>query len=97
MRTKNFKLKSGLSTILLLIIVVVAVLGILAVAVAKNSFKKATPTESPAVALDEQVKKLQDQSSSDEVGAIEKDTSDTNLDNLDQGMDQIEKDLTGVQ
>ena len=97
MRTKNFKLKSGFSAILLLIIVVMAVLGILAVAVAKNSFKKALPAESPAVVVDEQVKKLQDQSSSDEVGAIEKDTNDTNVDNLDQGTDQIEKDLAGFQ
>ena len=97
MRTKNFKLKSGFSTIFILIIVVVAALGILAVVVAKNSFKEPSPIESPASALDEQVKNLQNQSSSDEVGAIEKDTNDTNLDNLDQGADQIEKDLTGIQ
>ena len=96
MQIKNFKLKGGFSTIFILIIIVVAALGILAVAVAKNSFRQA-PAAPPVAAVDEQVKKLQTQSSSDEVGAFEKDTNDTYLDNLVQGADQIEKDLVGVQ
>lgn len=87
---------SGFSAIFLLIIVVVVALGILAITVAKNSYKEG-PATVPTAVFDEQVKKLQTQSSSDEVGAIEKDTNDTNLENLDQGTDQIEKDLAGVQ
>jgi len=47
----------------------------------------------PQPEQDVQVKALGAQSSSDEVGAIEKDSNNTNLDNLDQGIGDVDKDL----
>lgn len=91
--------KTGFSNIFLLVIVAVAALGVLAVIVVKDMFnyKTVSPISLPVIPLDEQVKKLEILSSSDEVGAIEKDTDQTSLDNLDQGITQAEKDLSGVQ
>lgn len=85
----------GFSTIFVLVIVAVVALGILALVVVNNTNFK-TVSEVPVSIQDEQVKKLEVQSSSDEIGPIEKDLVDTNLNNLDQGTDQIEKDSSGI-
>lgn len=96
MRIKNFRLREGFSTIFLLVIAAVVALGLLALVVVKNvNLKKVSPV--PIAEQDEQVRKLDTQSNSDEVGAIEKDVNDTSFDNLDQGTDQIQKDIAGVQ
>ncbi len=92
------KIKSikGFSAIVVLVVMVVIILSLVAVIVLKggNLQQKAIP--SPTVAQDPQVKSLETLSNSDEVGAIDKDTNNTNLDNIDTGLDVVNKQVSGL-
>ena len=80
----------------LLIVVLVAAVVVFALVFAFYNFnlgKKAQIGE-PVVVKDEQIQKLETLSGSDEVGAIEGDIQGTNLDNLDQELNQVDQSLS---
>ncbi len=87
---------AGFSAIVLIIIIVAIVLSLVAVFAVKNMKTQVLPQASPQALQDSQVQALENQSTSDVVGAIDKDVNNTNLDNLDQGLDQVDKNLPGV-
>lgn len=61
-----------------------------------TEFKQVFPTALPTVIeeeIDKTTQKLEIQSSSDEIGAIEKDLRETELENLDQELEDLEKEI----
>jgi hypothetical protein len=93
---KANKLRRGFSPVAVLIGVVLVALAIVAFFAFKNIAPVIAPQPPPQVSQDPQVQSLNSQSSSDDVSAIDKDVSNTNLTNLDQGLDQTERDLSQV-
>ena len=93
MMSKN--LKPG--SVLLIVVLVVAVL-VVAVFFALKYPDLGTKQEvgESNVVKDEQVQKLETLSDSDEIGAIEGDIQGTNLDNLDQEINQVDQDLSSL-
>ena len=93
MMSKN--LKPG--SVLLIVVLVVAVLVVAFIFVFKFSDlgTKQEVGESNVVG-DEQVRKLETLSDSDEIGAIERDILGTNLDNLDQELNQVDQELPSL-
>ena len=80
----------------LLIAVLIAAIVVFALVFAFFNFnlgEKAQTGES-SVVKDEQVQKLETLSDSDEIGVIEADIQGTNLDNLDEGLNQVDQDLS---
>ncbi|OGD92403.1 hypothetical protein A2697_00245 [Candidatus Curtissbacteria bacterium RIFCSPHIGHO2_01_FULL_41_44] len=80
----------------LMLIIIVAVIGVVAFFAfgILNIGKQGIPVpQIPDVIEDQQVKNLQKQSSSDELPFIEKDLESTNLEDLDQGIDEVSKSL----
>ena len=59
-----------------------------------ENVKSVVSKSKAAVVSDPQVQMLNNQSKSDDVGSIEKDLNNTNLDNIDQGTTQINQGLT---
>lgn len=83
------KLKFGIFNIL--IIILVAAIGIFALVVySKKNIQKTTPQEVAEI-LDGQVQKLNTLNNSDSVLQIEADLNSTNLEDLDQGVVEIDK------
>lgn len=107
MRTKSIKYsvlsikyKRGFAMFWILILVVAVVLGLVAIFAAKNLNigKNATPiSQTQNQDQDAQVKALSAQSDSDEPDAIEQDVNATKLDDVDQGLESVEADLSGMQ
>ena len=93
MMSKN--LKPG--SVLLIVVLVVAVLVVAFIFVFKFSDlgTKQEVGESNVVG-DEQVRKLETLSDSDEIGAIEADINSTNLENLDQELNQVDQELPSL-
>ena len=82
----------------LLIAVLIAAIVVFALVFAFFNFnlgEKAQTGES-SVVKDEQVQKLETLSDSDEIGVIEADIQGTNLDNLDQEINQVDRDLSNL-
>ena len=78
------------------LIIIVAAIGVAAI-LAYGIFnfakiKKAVPGASPA-AVDQEVSKLESLSSSDEIEVIEEDLKTTDIDNLDQELVEVEKEI----
>lgn len=88
------KPQSGNLKPLLLILAAVVVVFIIVMFIFDDSFKSVVTRSRATVAGDPQVQMLNDQSKSDDVGSIEKDLNNTNLDNIDQGTTQINQNLT---
>ena len=82
----------------LLIAVLIAAVVVFALIFAFYNFGLGTKQETgePSVVKDEQVQKLETLSDSDEIGVIEADIQGTNLDNLDEGLNQVDQDLSGL-
>lgn len=83
---------------ILLIAVLFAAVVIFALVYAFFNFnlgKKDTIGE-PSVVKDSQIQKLETLSASDEIGAIEGDIEQTNLDNLDQELNQVDQELPNL-
>ena len=82
----------------LIIILIVAIVGIGAVAafgvLNVGDIKKSTPTQINQTVDDQQVRDLQILGSSDKVSDIEKDLNDTKLNEIDQELPQIENDAS---
>lgn len=88
------KLKFGLLNIL--IILLVAAVGIFAVVVySKKNIGKNIPLQVTET-LDGQVLKLNELGSSDEIPSIEAELNSTNLDDLDQGVAEVDNSLQGL-
>ncbi len=87
------KPQSGNLKPLLLILAAVAVVFIILFIYDEN-VKSVVSKRKAAVVSDPQVQMLNRQSKSDDVGSIEKDLNNTNLDNIDQGTTQINQGLT---
>lgn len=88
------KLLSGNLKPLLLILAAVAVVFIIIFFIYDEGFKAVVTRSKPAMAGDPQVQTLRNQSKSDDVGSIDRDLNNTNLDNIDQGTNQINQNLT---
>ena len=82
----------------LLIAVLVAAVVVFALVFAFYNFGLGTKQETggPSVVRDEQVQKLETLSDSDEIGAIETDIDSTNLENLDQELNQVDQELPSL-
>ena len=93
MMSKN--LKPG--SVLLIVVLAVAVLAVAVFFAFKypDLGTKQEVGESNVVG-DEQVRKLETLSDSDEIGAIEADINSTNLDNLDQELNQVDQELPSL-
>ena len=93
MMSKN--LKPG--SVLLIVVLAVAVLAV-AVFFAFKYPDLGTKQEvgESSVVKDEQVQKLETLSDSDEISAIEGDIQGTNLDNLDQEINEVDQDLSSL-
>lgn len=92
----QIKISKGFLTLwLILAMAVVAVIAIIAFGVLDLwKLKESLPGYSPTpVIKDSQVESLQKLSSSDEIVGIEKDLDDTNLNNLDQELPQVDQAL----
>lgn len=88
------KLKFGLLNIL--IILLVAAVGIFAVVVySRKNIGKNIPLQVTET-LDGQVLKLNELGSSDEIPSIEAELNSTNLDDLDQGVAEVDNSLQGL-
>lgn len=83
---------------ILLIAVLFAAVVVFALVFAFFNFnlKKEEGTGEPSVLKDEQIQKLETLSDSDEIGAIEADINSTNLENLDQELNQVDQDLSSL-
>ena len=82
----------------LLIAVLIAAIVVFALVFAFFNFnlgEKAQTGES-SVVKDEQVQKLETLSDSDEIGTIETDIDSTNLENLDQELNQVDQELPSL-
>ena len=91
---KQNKNLSGL--LILWLIIAVGLIGIIALfafGVLNTNMIRRPPEKAPLVEVDEQVKNLKQLDSSDEVSAIEKDINATNLNDLDQGIGEIDQAL----
>ena len=102
-KISNFKfqisnLKTGFSAVFVMILVVIAILGFVAILAIRNIGYKGSQNQQSQqqVEGDAQVRTLESLSNSDEVGAIEQDINSTNLDNLDEGIGEIDKELVGL-
>jgi hypothetical protein len=92
----NLKFKRGL--VPLLLILGVALLGsivVLILVVNQGKFGK-LPESLPIPSVDKQIINLQRQSHSDEVPAVEKDLKNTNISDLDQGIDEVDQAVSGL-
>ena len=91
----NKRLKSGN---VLLIAVLAAAVVVFALIFAFFNFGLGTKQETgvSSVVEDNQIQKLETLSDSDEIGAIEEDIQGTNLDNLDQEINQVDQDLSNL-
>lgn len=78
---------------LLLILAAVAVVFIV-LFIYEDNMNTAVNKSAVAVPKDPQVQMLNSQSKSDDVGSIENDLNSTKLDNIDQGTNQINQNLT---
>ena len=87
------KSQSGNLKPLLLILAALAVVFIILFIYDEN-VKSVVSKGKATVVSDPQVQMLNNQSKSDDVGSIEKDLNNTNLDNIDQGTTQINQGLT---
>ena len=83
---------------ILLIAVLFAAVVVFALVYAFYNFNlgKKEATGEPTVVRDEQVQKLETLSDSDEIGAIETDINSTNLENLDQELNQVDQELPSL-
>ena len=83
---------------ILLIAVLAAAVVVFALVFAFYNFGLGTKQEAgePSVVKDEQVQKLETLSDSDEIGAIEEDIDSTNLENLDQELNQVDQELPSL-
>lgn len=88
-------LKSG-SILLIAVLAAAVVVFVLVYAFYNFNLGKKEATGEPSVVKDEQVQKLETLSDSDEIGAIEADINSTNLENLDQELNQVDQDLSGL-
>lgn len=95
--------KKGNATVIIVIIALlilglIALMAIRGFGIGQNLFTKPPGTTGvgPEVPKDSQVEALNSQSDSDEIDTIEKDTNATNLDDLDQGIDQVDQDLSSL-
>ena len=82
----------------LLIAVLVAAVVVFALVFAFYNFNlgKKEPASESGVVKDEQVQKLETLSDSDEISAIEGDIQGTNLDNLNQEINQVDQDFSSL-
>ncbi|OGD88810.1 hypothetical protein A3I53_01725 [Candidatus Curtissbacteria bacterium RIFCSPLOWO2_02_FULL_40_13b] len=87
------KLKFGILNIL--IILLVGAIGIFAVVVSLKNIGKTTPQEAAEI-LDGQVQKLNELGASDEIPSIEAELNSTSLDDLDQGVAEVDNSLQGL-
>ena len=87
------KLKFGILNIL--IILLVAAIGVFAVVVSLKNIGKTTPQEAAEI-LDGQVQKLNELGASDEIPSIEAELNSTSLDDLDQGVAEVDNSLQGL-
>jgi len=86
--------KKGFSMMFMVIIAAVVILGLLAIFAASNMKYGVNPQPgAKQVEVDEQVRALNEQSSSDEVGDIEKDITETNVDIIDYDLGEINSDI----
>ena len=88
-------LKPG-NVLLIAVLVVAVVVFALVFAFFNLNLGKKAQTGEPSVVKDEQVQKLETLSDSDEIGVIEADIRGTNLDNLDEGLNQVDQGLSGL-
>ena len=96
MQNKIFNFRKGFLTLwLILAMATVAVIAIIAFGVLDlGKLKQSLPGYSPVpVIKDSQVESLQKLSSSDEIVDVEKDLNDTNLNNLDEELPQVDQAL----
>ena len=86
--------EKGFSMMFMVIIAAVVILGLAAIfTISKMKYNVSTQPEAKQVEVDEQVKALNKQSSTDEVGDIEKDINETNFDILDYDLGEINSDI----
>lgn len=89
--------KKGFSVMFMVIIAAVVILGLAAIFTLSNmKYNVSTQPDAKQVEVDGQVKALDTQSSSDEIGDIEKDIKDTNLDILDEDLVEINSDIESL-
>ena len=90
--------KSG--SIVLIVIILVAVIGISAILVYNKSFYNRNFGYDDVVQsqpiVDEQIRDLRNLSSSDSIDDIDKDINGTSLDNLDQEINQVDQNLSNL-
>ena len=86
--------EKGFSMMFMVIIAAVVILGLAAIfTISKMKYNVSTQPEAKQVEVDEQVKALNKQSYTDEVGDIEKDINETNFDILDYDLGEINSDI----
>lgn len=94
-RYKILNIKGGFSALFVVIIILVAIVALVMIfAISKMKYNAKVPQDAETAEVDQQVRTLRSLDSSDEVGAIDQDITSTNLDNLDQGMAQVDKELS---
>lgn len=87
--------KRGFSTLFLVIILAVVILGFIGIfAISKMNYSINKQPDTQQVEVDDQVKTLQSLSNSDEIGSIEQDINATNFDNLDDGINEVDRELS---
>ena len=98
MQSNKFQTLKGFAIVWIVIsMVLVSVLLMFASGVIDiDKIKKPAEHIVSTVEKDEQVRALNEQSSSDEIEAIEKDINTTNFNDLDQGIDQVDQDLNSL-
>ena len=91
------------NTTLIVVVIALLILGLVTVfavtgfGVGQNLFNKSGgEVVGPAVSTDAQVDKLNSQSTSDEIGAIERDINETDLDSLDSDLNDISDDFDSL-
>ena len=91
----NKNLKPGNVLLIAVLIAAVVIFALIFAFYNFNLGKKETTGESTVV-KDEQIRSLETLSDSDEIGVIEADINSTNLENLDQEINQVDQNLPSL-
>ena len=92
MKSKNFR---GSSLILVVLLVALVVFFVILLKVF-NIDRSSTPEEEKTVTYDQQVKDLATLGNSDEISDIEDDLNNTNIDQIDQELPQVDKEASTI-
>lgn len=86
------------ATFNMLVVLAVAVIGLVAIIffgiLGQDKFQRQSLLPSPGAEVDQQVQDLGELSFSDEIGDIEKDLNNTNIESLDQGISEVDASLS---